>query len=170
MSKKAIIAKLFNEEGLGLKAIVEKTGYLYGYVSNVLGNLRHPGAAKKAQDRYLLNLNMPEKADRYQHYRETKKRWKKDHPDLKSKHRRQNIANHQEKTKGKATNHRQGWTTREVEYLRDHGQKKTVEQLALDLARTYCAIMGAGYRYRIDLRGNKTKTGSSRVSATPAAQ
>lgn len=153
-SKAQRIRDLF-KQGKKTKEIHIITGFSLKYIWNIRDEMNNPGILQKRHKLWL------KKNPNY------KNKLRKKNPENRSKHRKNNITKHMKATRPHAINYRQEWTTKDIKYLEQNGQSKTIRQLALDLGRTYGAILNAGHRYKIDLRGIKTKTPSSRVSPQP---
>lgn len=165
MKRRAVIERLW-KEGDDQKTIVEKTGYSYRYVSNILWDLRNPGALKNATDRYVAKHGQSKTSP------ELNKQWKKANPEKVKRYKLENFSAHQNRTLDRAENHYNRWTTKDIEYLETHGASKTIEELALELKRTYSSIQGMAFKCGISLRGDKMGGGGARFrnaykTATP---
>ena len=171
MLKRASIEDLF-KQGKKAKEIKEITGFSIKYIYNILLDISNPGILAKHDRDYNRSPKGIEYNRRRQKSpkgiecrRKCTKKWRKNNKDAWSKIMKSNRIRHAMATRPNATNHRQEWTVREIEYLQMHGQTKTMIQIALHLGRTYSAINNAAQKYKIDMRGEKTKTPSSRVLA-----
>jgi len=161
MTKMAVVKNLFNQ-GFKQKEIVEKTDFSYRTVSSYLYIIRNPESVK-AVINPAAKIWREKNKDKIRIYAERgRKKFRKKYPEKRAESRRKNILNHQNATLPNAENHYQRWTIQEIEYLEKHGKTKTIEEIAIKLERSYLAIQMAGHRFGIDLRGNKTKTHSTR--------
>ena len=154
VSKAQQIRDLY-KQGKELKEIQTITGFSLKYIYNVHGDVKNPGILNKRCKLYLKKHPGQKRAKNL--------KFRKNNPEKWAKIKKRNFHRHVIATRPHATNHRQEWTIREIKYLEECGQTKTIRQLALDLGRTYSAVLNAGLKFQIDLRGNKTKTPSSRV-------
>lgn len=176
VTKKKRIDDLF-KQGNKAQEIREITGFSLRYIYNIISDINNPGILAKRERKYLGSLRGIETKRKStkkwrksniesvrKSRRKSNKNWKKNHKDTWAKLMKLNKIRHAVATRPHATNHRQEWTMREIEFLQTHGQSKTVRQIALDLGRTHNAINCAAYKHKIDMRGDKTTTPSSRVS------
>ena len=150
-TKRSVIEALF-KEGKKIGEITETTGFSYGYVGNIISDIRCPGTLARTRKNY-------EKSGRR---REAKQNWKKLHPILRSKYRKNMFNAHQDATRPLAVNSRQEWTIRDIEYLEQYGSTKTVRQMALDLRRSFASVQTKAFKMGIDLRGDKMGANAAR--------
>ncbi len=149
MTKVAEIRSLL-DQGKRLIEIHRLTGYSYGYISLINEERKSPGILGKRRAKW--------QAKNPNHSKERKKI----NPEIWRKQKTANIKRHQDITKEEASRHYKPWRDEDKRYLKEFGQIKTMEEMALELGRTYLSILGAGDRFGIDLRGDKTKTSSTR--------
>ena len=137
MTKKAVVLELYNQGITSQKELVLKTGFKYNTVAKCLWKIRHPDVAKAYNKVYNAD-------------------WCKNNKEKVQQSIKKCYNQHQQATLAKARNHGQEWTTREIKYLEDHGQVKSIRQIAEDLGRTYKGVKRAGDRFGINMRGKKT--------------
>ena len=75
------------------------------------------------------------------YHRLAAKKWKKRHPRIQYLRKAKTVMRHNEETLMLASNHRSKWLPDEVEYLRKVGKIKTAREIAVDLGRTYIAVL-----------------------------
>ncbi len=155
MSKRSQIEALLKEGKQKYKEIAATVGTSFRYVCNIAEEIRN-GGITPARRRYISTEKY-----RLVHRRHSKK-WKADNSAQKGIIKKRSVDRHQVSTLAAASKKYQPWTSVELEYLREHGKTKTAHQLAVDLKRTYLAILGVASRHGIDLRGDKMGAGSAR--------
>lgn len=164
MTKRTRIEEIY-KEGKGPREIHEITGFSYGYISNVIAEIRHPGTYNEARNRWLARGGK-KAAGRPETRRANKKRWKIRHPEKRADHDRQLATTHQNATLPSAARRYREWTLAEFEYLKNNGKTKSSRQLALELGRTYFAVRDAAHKFGINLRGNKMGANANRFRGT----
>lgn len=87
------------------------------------------------------------------------RRWRKKYPQKKYTQKQRGVDRYTNETLMYADNHRQRWDFHEVEHLRRFGHKRTARELAVDLGRTYSAIIGRACIERIPLMTEDKKRG-----------
>ncbi|MDO8557868.1 MAG: hypothetical protein Q7S09_01595 [bacterium] len=148
----AIVKELLEQQGLGRKEIVERTGFSYNTVGAYLYMLRNPEKAKAQMKAW--NSSEKGMASR----KISSSEWRKRNPAKEAKKKQVALEKNQKLTRSVARNHYQRWTIREIEYLQQHGPTKTRREHALYLGRTYKAIAHALRFGGITFRDTKPDT------------
>ncbi len=156
MTKAARIRELLTE-GKRQIEIHRLTGYSHSYIGNVAEERQKPGIMRKRTAKWLSKN--PRDRQPYN------KAWKKAHPEATRRFKRENLARHRVATRYRANNHYRPWLDEDKRYLRKFGQTKTIRELAIDLGRTYAAVLCAGHIFDIDLRGDKSGVPSTRQAS-----
>ena len=79
------------------------------------------------------------------------KRWKEKNPTKKRLQRARGTRRYNEETLEFATNRYSRWGSDEVGYIKENKERKTAREIAMDLGRTYCAVMVRACREKIPL-------------------
>ncbi len=157
MAKRPIIEALC-KAGYKSVDIAQITSFSYKYITNIVSELKKPGTLKAARKRWLNSeKGRAWKQKKRPKERERLKTWKKLHPQYNIPYKRADFRKNQLVTKPHARKHRQEWILRDISYLQKFNGEKTTKELALDLGRTYSAVLGARNRYCVN-RGNENKT------------
>lgn len=145
LSKKSIIEALL-KQGVKPIEIHKKTGYSYRYICNISLDLRNPGILYRSTRKWLESGG-----------KEKLKTWRKKRGKLacEREYQQRIRRTHWILTRQEAINHRQEWTIKDLDFLREHGGKITIHELAIALGRTYGAIQSAGSKFGISLKGEK---------------
>jgi len=69
------------------------------------------------------------------------KKWRRNNPGKKYIQKKRETDRYNEESLSVADNHHQRWTSDEIAYIKEYGRDKTARTLALDLGRTYNAII-----------------------------
>ena len=150
MTKRAKIEALYQSGMTSIRLIVQATDYNYGYVSNILANIRNPGILLGAYKRWLAK-NPYEKYASFQR----SKKWKKDHPEKAAISRAHNLERHFNATFPQAIKRYQWWENEDIKFLRNNCTTLTIRQMALVLGRTYSGVQHKGHVLGLDMRGDK---------------
>ncbi len=157
-TKKAIVEELFAEGMTSPIEIRKKTGFSYGYVRNIVSDIKSPGSFKKSREKYFKTKkgqsvrkraidkwrgNNPDKV------RAHRKKWRNNNPDKVMVQNNKRYRNRQEETIPTADNRYQEWTVEEIKFLEKNKEKNTIKEMALALNRTYGGVNGALTRFNL---------------------
>ena len=94
------------------------------------------------------------------------KRWRKNNPDKWYSDKLKTVRRHNDETIPFATSNHQPWGSDEIEYIREVGQQMTAREIAIDLGRTYNAVIARACMEHIPLTNDDKRKG--RLITTPA--
>ena len=92
-------------------------------------------------------------------FRESGKKWKRNNPRKRYSYKRTLTLRHNEETLVVADSHQQPWTSDEIAYLKEYSKVKTARQIAMDLGRSYNAIMMRAFKAKIPLMTEDKRCG-----------